>query len=163
MGAATNWKLTIYGSNTNTATGTTPDAYKMRTCAITALTAATSVAAFIIKPEAKPEVTAEKITDIGGDEIGFLTRRGTFNVQSYPYTYDATSAVDLQDLDDLVALANVATDYDHLYIRIDAGSRTYPSTTGTVYPVTVSSWDEALNTQQGTRQLSVVFAHKQRS
>lgn len=163
MAANTNWKITLYGSNTATATGTTPDAYKMRTCAITALTAATSASAFIIKPEAKPEITAEKLTDIGGDEIGFLTRRGTFSVLSYPFTYDATSAADLQDLDDLVTFANTATDYDHLYIRITAGSRTYPSTTGTVYPVTITSWDESLNTQQGTRQLSVVFAHKQRS
>lgn len=163
MPAATNWKLTLYGSNTNTATGSTPDGYKMRTCAITALTAATSASAFIIKPEAKPEFTAEKVTDVGGDEIGFLTRRGVFNVESYPFRYDATSQTDLQDIDDLVALANVASDYKHLYVRIEAGSRTYPSTAGTVYPVTISSWDESVNTQQGTRQLSVVFAHKQRS
>lgn len=163
MGAALNWKLTLYGSNTNTATGTTPDAYKMRTCAITALTSAVTATAFIIKPEAKPEFTAEKVTDVGGDEIGYLTRRGVFNVESYPFKYDATSAADLQDIDDLVALANVASDYKHLYVRIEAGSRTYPSTSGTVYPVTITSWDEAVNTQQGTRSLSVVFAHKQRS
>lgn len=163
MGANSKWKITLYGSSVNTATGTTPDAYKMRTCAITALTAATSAAAFIVKPEAKPEITAEKVTDIGGDEIGFLTRRGTFSVLSYPFNYDAQSAADLQDIDDLVTLANVATENKHLYIRIEAGSRTYPSSTGTVYPVTISSWDEQLNTQQGTRSLSVVFAHKQRS
>jgi hypothetical protein len=163
MSARSNWKVTVYGSSVNTAAGTTPDAYGMRTCAITALTAATSATYYIVKPEAKPEVTAEEITDVGGEAVSYVTRRGTFNILSFPFSYAATSAVDLQDIDDLVTVAGVATGQKHLYIRIEGGSRTWPSTSGTVYPVTLRSWDESLNVQQGNRTLAAVFAHKYRS
>jgi hypothetical protein len=163
MSAKSNWKVTVYGSAVNTTPGTTPDAYGMRTCAITALTSATSATYYIVKPEAKPEVNAEEITDVGGEAVSYVTRRGTFNIQSFPFSYAATSAADLQDIDDLVTIAGVATGQKHLYIRIEGGSRTWPSTAGTAYPVTLRSWDESLNVQQGNRTLAAVFAHKYRS
>jgi len=163
MGARSNWKVTLYGSAVNTAPGITPDAYGMRTVAVSALTTPVTATFYIVKPEAKPEIEAETITDVGGEAVSYVTRRGTFNVQSFPFSFDATSASDLQDLDDLVTVAGVATGQKHLYVRIEAGSRTYPSTSATAYPVTLRSWDESLNTQQGTRTLSVVFAHKYRS
>lgn len=162
MPADTNWTLTLYGTTTAATVGTTPDAYNMRTVATSAI-AVFSKEIFILKPEHKPEITSEPITDVGGNEIAFVTRRGTFDVQSYPFRYDATADPAEQDLDDLIFLADIASEYPHLYIRIKAGTRTYPSTAGTAYPVTIRSWDESLNVQQGTRALSVQFAHKIRS
>lgn len=165
MAGDTSWTLTLYGTTSAAAVGTTPDAYNMRTAAITALTAlgAVSREVYILKPEHKPEITSEPITDIGGNEIAFVTRRGIFDVQSYPFQYTPTTDTAEQDLDDLIGLADVVSEYPHLYVRIKAGPRTYPSTTGTVYPVTVRSWDESLNVQQGNRTLAVQFAHKVRS
>lgn len=163
MGANVNWKLTVYGSSVNTTAGTTPDAYDMRTVAITALTSPTTASVFIVGPQARPEITAEEIVDVGGDAIGYVTRRGVFEVVAFPALYDATSEADAQDIDDLVALADVVASSDNLYIRIDAGSRTYPSTTGTVYPVTVRDWNEQVNFSAGTRTLTVNFAHKNKS
>lgn len=162
MPADSQWTLTLYGTTTAATVATTPDAYNMRTAAITALGTYLKEV-FILKPEHKPEITSEAITDVGGNEIAFVTRRGTFDVQSYPFAYTGTTATDEQDLDDLIQLADIVSEYPNLYVRIKAGSRTYPSTTGTAYPVTVRSWDEALNVQQGNRTLSVQFAHKIRS
>lgn len=161
MAGDVNWKLILYGNPTAVAVGTTPDAYNMRTAATTLLLLSREM--FILKPEHKPEITSEPITDIGGNEIAFVTRRGIFDVQSYPFTYAGTTSPTEQDLDDLIALADVVSEYPNLYIRILAGERTYPSTAGTAYPVTVRSWDESLNVQQGNRTLSVQFAHKIRS
>ena len=163
MAANPKWKLTLYGSNTMTTAGVTPDAYAMRTIATSSLTTPASASIFIIKPEVKPEITAEQIEDVGGDAVSYAQRRGTFNVASFPFNYDATSATDLQDIDDLVTFADVATDYKYLYLRIDAGSRTYPATAGTVYPVTIRNWEESVNSEYGTRSLSVVFAHRHKS
>jgi len=163
MPANAKWKLTLYGSNTMTAAGSTPDAYAMRTIAISSLTSSANAPIFIAKPEVKPEITAEEITDVGGDAISYTVRRGTFNVESFPFNFDATGATDLQDIDDLVTFAGIATGYKYLYLRIDAGSRTYPSTAATVYPVVIRSWEETVNSQFGTRTLSVVFAHRHKS
>ena len=162
MPASNKWKLTIYGSNTMTTAGSTPDAYAMRTIAISSLTSAVNASIFIVKPEVKPEMEAEEIVDVGGDAVSYVNRRGTFNVQSFPFNYDATSDTLLQDIEDLIAFTAIVTGYKYLYIRIDAGSRTYPSTASTVYPVTIRDWEESINTQFGTRTLDVTFAHRHR-
>lgn len=161
MAARTNWKLTLYGTNTKLAAGVTPDAYGMTTVNIASLTTPVTTAVFILAPEMKPDITSEIIEDIGGEQIGYVQRRGTFTVESYPFNYDATSDPLLQDIDDLTALANNATDKRYLYVRIEGGSRSYPAS-GSAYPVTIESWEEAINKEFGTRTLTLGLRHREK-
>lgn len=161
MAARNNWKLTLYASNTRLASGVTPDAYGMTTVTIASITAPTTASIFIIKPEVKPEITPEMIEDVGGERITFLQRRGTMNVQSYPFNYDATSDPFQQDMDDLISFANAATGKQYLHVRIEGGSRSYPAA-GYAYPVVIDSWEESINSEAGTRTLDVVLKHRER-
>lgn len=161
MAARNNWKMTLYASNTRLAAGVTPDAYGMTTVTIASITTPTTTSIFIIKPEVKPEITPEMIEDIGGERMVFLQRRGTMNVQSYPFNYDATSNPLGQDIDDLVTFANTVTEKQYLYARIEGGSRSYPAA-GSAYPVVIESWEESINSEAGTRTLDIVLKHRER-
>lgn len=157
MGASSNWKATLYGSNTDTAAATLDTTYQAYTCLISSLTSAVSASWFITGPQYTPEVETNVLTDVNGNSVGFARRVATFDVISWPFTYDATSASDAQDLDDYVTLTNIMTGYKYLYLRIDGGSRSYPAA-GSVYPVVIDgSPSTNIDFARGTRSVTIRF------
>lgn len=163
MGALTTWKATLYGSNTDTAATTFDTIYQGYMLPISSLTAAANVSWFITGPQLTLQFDTNVLQDVSGDAVGFLRRRLEFEIVSWPFDYNATSATDAQDLDDYVTVTNLLATYKYFYLRIDGGSRSYPSA-GNVYPVVVSdSPTTNINFDQGTRQLVIRFRHRRAS
>lgn len=159
MPAVSNWTLTLYGSNTDSATTGTDAVYGLPYLATPAGLANKTI--YILKPQFDFEVETEILEDISGTRIGFGSRRAKFNIESYPFSYEATAVTLEQDIDDIVALADIL-DYRYLFARVDGGSRTYPAI-GYVYPVTVSNWSTQINAQYGTRIVSIELQHRKRA
>jgi hypothetical protein len=157
MGALTTWKATLYGSNTDTAAATLDTTYKAYYCAVSALTAAASASWFIIAPQYEPSVETNTLQDVNGASIGFQRRVATFEIVSWPFRYDATSLSDDQDLDDWVSVTEIMASYKYLYLKIDGGTRSYPSGAN-VYPVVIDSAPSTnRNFAAGTRTVTVRF------
>ena len=162
MAAKSNWTMTLYGSDTDTATSGTDATYGGAYVAISALTSATNKSVYIIAPQWDYVFNTEVLEDISGNRIGFSTRRIAFDIETYPFTYNATSLPLEQDIEDLIALATVINGKKFHYLRVDGGSRAYPAATY-VYPVTLTGWSTAINKEYGTRTLNLTFEHRSRS
>lgn len=160
MAAKSNWTLTIYGSATDHATTANDPVYGMPYLATPAGLANKTI--YILQPQFDFAFETETLEDVSGDRIGYQNKRGTFNIETYPFKYDATAAALEQDIDDAVAFADILSDYRYLFARIDAGSRAYPAT-GYVYPVTLAQWSSSINAQYGTRTYSIQLEHRKRS
>lgn len=160
MPAKSTWTLTIYGSSTDHATTGNDPVYGMPYLATPA--GLTNKTVYILKPQFDFEFDTDFIEDISGNRIGFQSKRGVFEIESYPFYYNATALTLEQDLDDLFTLADVISDHAFLFARIDGGSRTYPQT-GYVYPVTVANWSNTINAQFGSRTLSLTLEHRKKS
>jgi len=162
MPAKSNWTMTLYGSNTDTATTTTDATYGGAIMLISALTTATSKSVYILAPQFDYVFNTGTLEDVSGTVIGFTTRRIQFQIETYPFSYDATAVTLEQDMEDMIALLNIIRDFKYLYLRVDGGSRAYPAATY-VYPVTLTSNNTAINKQFGNRTLTLTFEHRKRS
>ena len=160
MPAKSNWTLTLYGSATDHATTGNDPTYGMPYLATPAGLASKTI--YILKPQFDWSFETETIEDISGTRLGYPNKRGAFNVESYPFKYDATALTLEQDLDDANALADISSDYRYLFARIDGGSRSFPAS-GYVYPVTIAAWGSSINAQYGTRILAITLEHRKRS
>lgn len=157
MGASSAWKATLYGSNTDTAAATLDTTYQAYTCLISALTASVSASWFITGPQYQPEIETNILTDVNGNSIGFARRVATWEIISWPFMYDATSATDAQDLDDYVTITNLIATYKYLYLRIEGGTRSYPAS-GSVYPVVLDGAPSTnIDFARGTRSVTMRF------
>jgi hypothetical protein len=162
MPAKSNWTMTLYGSDTDTATTATDATYGGATLLISALTTPTSKSVYILAPQFDYVFNTGTLEDVSGSVLGFTDRRIQFQIETYPFSYDATAVTLEQDMEDLIALANIVKDKDYLYLRVDGGSRAYPAATY-VYPVTLTAWNTAINKQFGNRTLTLTFEHRKRS
>jgi hypothetical protein len=162
MPAKSNWTMTLYGSNTDTATTTSDATYGGAMMLISALTTATNKSVYILAPQFDYVFNTGTLEDVSGTVIGFTTRRIQFQIETYPFSYNATSVSLEQDMDDMITLLNIIRDFKYLYLRVDGGSRAYPAATY-VYPVTLTSNNTAINSQYGNRRLTLTFQHRKRS
>lgn len=162
MPAKSNWTMTLYGSNTDTATTATDATYGGATLLISALTTPSNKSVYILAPQFDYVFDTGTLEDVSGTVLGFTDRRIQFQIETYPFSYDATAVTLEQDMEDLIALANIVKDKDYLYLRVDGGSRAYPAATY-VYPVTLTAWNTAINKQFGNRTLTLTFEHRKRS
>lgn len=159
MPAVSTWQLTMYGANTDSATTGTDAVYGLPYLATPAGLASKSI--YILKPQFDYEFETDVLQDVSGTRIGYQNRRAKFNIESYPFSYEATATSLEQDMDDIVALADIF-DYKYLFARIEGGSRSYPAS-GYVYPVTLASWSTQINAQYGTRIVSIELQHRKRA
>jgi hypothetical protein len=164
MPAKSNWTMTLYGSNTDTATipATVDATYGGALMLISSLTTATNKSVYILAPQFDYVFNTGTLEDVSGTVIGFTTRRIQFQIETYPFSYDATSVTLEQDMEDMITLLNIIRDFKFLYLRVDGGSRAYPAATY-VYPVTLTSNNTAINKQFGNRTLTLTFEHRKRS
>ena len=153
--AITEWQLIIYAANQDSGASTAYNDVALST--IAGYSGYTTTAIYIIKPEPNWINEFAGITDVSGATFGKTTRRRAFNVESYPFRFDAGGT---QDLDDIDTLSNVIDGKPYVWARVLAGSRTYPGTTNTAHPVNITSWGETLNTQAGTRKLNLTIEHR---
>lgn len=160
MPALSTWTLTIYGSNTDVATTGNDPTYGMPYLATPGGAASKTV--YILKPQFDFTFTTEVLEDISGTRIGYQNKRGVWDIETYPFSYNATAAALEQDLDDAFALAEIISDYRYLFARIDGGSRAMPAS-GYVYPVTIAGWSSSIAAQYGTRTISIQLEHRKRS
>lgn len=160
MPAKSNWTLTVYGSSVDHATTGNDAVYGMPYLATPVGLASKSV--YILQPQFDYTFNTDVLEDISGQRIGYQNKRGVFNIETFPFKYDATAVALEQDIEDAVALAEILSDYRYLFARVDAGSRTYPAV-GYVYPVTIAGWSATINAQYGTRTYSIQLEHRKRS
>lgn len=160
MPAKSTWTVTVYGSNTDYATTGDDAVYGMPYLATPV--GLTSKAVYILKPQFDFDFETDVLEDISGTRLGYQSKRGKFNIETYPFAYNATALPLEQDMDDMIALANVLSDFKYLFARIDGGSRAYPAT-GYVYPVTIAGWSTSINAAAGTRTVTFELQHRKRS
>lgn len=153
--AIADWQLIIYAADSDSGAGTAYNDVALST--ISGYTGYTTTAIFIVKPEANWLFEFAGISDISGATFGKTSRRRAFNVESYPFRFNAGGT---QDLDDIDTLANVINNKPYIWARLLAGSRTYPNTTNTAHPVNVTQWAEQVNAQAGTRRLNLTLEHR---
>jgi hypothetical protein len=161
MPAKSNWTMTLYGSDTDTTTTATDATYGGATLLISALTTPTSKSVYILAPQFDYVFNTGTLEDVSGTVLGFTNRRIKFDIETYPFSYDATAVSLEQDMEDLITVANIIKDKKFLYLRVDGGSRAYPAATY-VYPVTLTSWNTSINKQYGNRSMTFSFEHRKR-
>lgn len=132
-----NWVATFYRADTDLATA----AYTQTP--VTALpTAAVSTTAFIVAPANSKAYEAELLTDVSGWIETQGTVRDTFEVEIYPYNYDAAT---VPDLDDWETLIDWLTEKKKLWVTMQGGTRRYPATAGYVMPIVIEGVSESVN------------------
>lgn len=155
--ALTDWQLIIYAATQDSGAGTAYDT--VSTATIAGYTGYVTASIYIVKPEWHRVVESNTIADVSGATFGKARFRKAWNIESYPFRYDAGGT---QDLDDIETLADAIDGKPYLWARILGGTRTYPSTSSTAHPVNLISWDESLNLDAGTRRLNLVLEHRYR-
>lgn len=131
------WVATFYRADSDLATA----AYTQ--CPVTALpTTHASTTAFIVAPSNQKAYEAELLTDVSGWIETQGTVRDTFELELYPYQYEAGTN---PDLDDWEALIDWLTEKPKLWVSMQGGTRRYPSTASTVMPVVIESVSESVN------------------
>ena len=161
MAAKSNWTLTLYGSDTDTATTGTDATYGGATVLISSLTSTTSKSVYILAPQFDYAFDTITLDDVSGTKLAYTTRRPKFDIETYPFAYNATAVTLEQDMEDLIALANIIQSKDYLYLRVDGGSHAYPAATY-VYPVVLTQWATSVNKQFGNRTMTLSFEHRKR-
>lgn len=162
MPAKSNWTMTLYGTTVDASTTGTDSTYGGAYVATSALTTPSSKAVYILAPQFDYNFETGTLQDVSGDVLGFTTRRIKFDIETYPFAYNATAVTLEQDMDDLITLANIIKDKTFLFLRVDGGSRAYPAA-NYVYPVTLTSWSTSINKEYGTRTVTLSFEHRKRS
>lgn len=156
--ALSDWQATIYVATADPGAGTPYDT--LATSTISGYAGYTTTAIFILKPQATWNMDTAIVSDVSGTQFGKAQRRRVFNVESYPFRYDAGGT---QDLDDVDTFANLIDGAAYMWLRITGGTRTWPSTSATAHPVICTGWSEQINAQAGTRTLNVTFEHRYRT
>jgi len=144
------WKITFYRANADLAT-TSYTEVPITTLASYASYAATS--AYIVAPQKTKDVVGEILTDVSGWQDGVQSVRDVFDVELFPYKYDA-SATD-PDLDDWEALLDWLNAKPKLWISIQGGSRTYPATATNAHPIVIESVSESVNRSAGVHNVNL--------
>lgn len=162
MAGNSSWQMFLYAANADTSS----TAYD--TVAASSLTSLSGYSAItssfpggscpILAPAEDAEFQTSTLVDIGGGTIGTANRRTIWNVECWPFQFDASST--LTDLDDYFALSDGITGKKYLWVKFTAGSRTSPTTSGHVYPVVLDSWQGSINKEYGTRGLTLAFRHR---
>jgi hypothetical protein len=142
------WKITFYRANVDSAT-TSYTEVPVSTLASYASYAATT--AYILAPQKTKDVVGELLTDVSGWQDGIVSVRDVFDVELYPYKYDA-SATD-PDLDDWEALLDWLNAKPKLWVSIQGGSRTYPATATNAHPIVIESVSESVNRSAGVHNV----------
>lgn len=164
MAAKSNWTMTLYANATDVVPSTSDPTYGGGYVLISSLTSPSSKTIYILAPQFDYTFNTTTLEDVGGDRVGYTTRRIKFDIESYPFSYNATSVTLEQDVEDLIAVANLIDNSAkrYLYLRIDGGSRAYPAATY-VYPVTLTNWSTSINKQYGNRIVTFSFEHRERN
>ena len=155
--ALSEWQAIIYAATEDPGAGTAYDT--LSTATIAGYTGYATASIYILKPEGTWAFDTAIITDVSGSQFGKAQRRRVFNIESYPFRYDAGGTQDLDDIDTFAAVIDGAP---YLWVRILGGSRTYPSTASTAHPVICTGWAEQLNVEAGTRRVNVNLEHRYR-
>ena len=152
------WKVTLYAATTDTSTSAYDTVGTSTIAALGATYAYTTASFYITAPRATWSVESSALQDISGARRGTSSRRRVFAVESFPFAYN-NGAGD-QDIDVIDQVAEIIDSRTFLWARFEGGSRTWPSTSATAHPVTVTEWSEESNDDAGTRRLSVNFEHR---
>jgi hypothetical protein len=156
--AASNWKVTLYAANTDTASTTYDTVATSNIAALGASFAYTTTTFFITGSRATWEIESSSLEDISGSRRGTSSRRRVFEIESFPFAF--TNNAGDQDIDVIDQIAEIVDSRSFLWARVEAGSRTYPSTSATAHPVVVNGWEESINDDAGTRHLTLSLAHR---
>lgn len=164
MAAKSNWTMTLYANATDVVPSTSDATYGGGHVLISSLTSPSTKTIYILAPQFDYTFNTTTLEDVSGDRVGYTTRRIKFDIESYPFAYNATAVTLEQDIEDLIAVANLIDNSAkrYLYLRIDGGSRAYPAATY-VYPVTLTSWSTSINKQFGNRIVTFSFEHRERN
>lgn len=164
MAAKSNWTMTLYANATDVTPTTSDGTYGGGHVLISSLTSPSTKTIYILAPQFDYTFNTTTLEDVSGDRVGYTTRRIKFDIESYPFAYNATAVTLEQDIEDLIAVANLIDNSAkrYLYLRIDGGSRAYPAATY-VYPVTLTSWSTSINKQFGNRIVTFSFEHRERN
>jgi hypothetical protein len=156
--AASNWKVTLYAANTDTASTTYDTVATSNIAALGTTFAYTTASFFITGSRATWEIESSSLEDISGSRRGTSSRRRVFEIESFPFAF--TNNAGDQDIDVIDQIAEIVDSRSFLWARVEAGSRTYPSTSATAHPVVVNGWEESINDDAGTRRLTLSLAHR---
>lgn len=151
-----NWKITFFGCATDYATVAYTQVAKTTLAAYTGIASTT---AYIIAPQKTKDIQSEMLTDISGWESGTFTIRDKFDVELYPYNYNAGTE---PDLDDWETLSSWLASKSVLWASIEAGSRNYPSSILNAVPVNLEAIGEAVNRTAGTHNVTLTLRSKSR-
>lgn len=152
------WKVTLYAATTDTATTAYDTVATSNIAALGVTYSYTTTSFYITGPRATWDIESSSLEDISGSRRGTSSRRRVFEVESYPFAFN-NNAGD-QDIDVIDQVAEIIDTRTFLWCRIDAGTRTYPSTASTAHPVTVTGWEESINDDAGSRRLTLSLAHR---
>lgn len=141
------WQATFYRADTDLTT------VPYTQCLVSVLpTTHASTTAYIVAPSNIKVYEGEDLVDVSGWIESTGTVRDTFEVELYPYNYNATDTPDLDDWDTLV---DWLTEKKKLWVSMQGGSRRYPSTANYVMPVVIESISESVNKAAGNHAVTL--------
>ena len=149
----TTWKVDFYKATTDPATS----AYDTLALATIAGYSGYATATMYITSSGQDWEFGTNIFEAAGGALLNRPRvRKVWSLQSQPYTFVGGTDPDLDDLDTIKGvLAGSA-----LWMRVTAGSRTYPSTASTAHPIIITGWSTQRNDDAGTRRVTITAQHK---
>jgi len=152
-----NWTLTLTGADADPNTSAYDEVTTANIITANGYTNNTAVTVYITQPKFKWAYSQAEFVGSDSSVRKLTVRRKTWEVECFPFTYDAGTSPDLDDIDTLSAV--LAKNY--LWVNIQAGGRNYPSTTTKSHPVTFDGdTKDAINVNSGRRGLTITLEHR---
>jgi len=154
MAALSNWVMHLYKSDVDPLSAT-----RYSTVAIATLAGYTgyeTMATYITRSGKGYEGEPAILEDILSSVFGSFSSTLIFRVKCWPFSFNAGSQPDLDDLDDL---RDFVEGEQFLWARFVAGSRNQPSATE-AYPILITGFGDSVNESSGTHGLELGLRHK---
>jgi len=154
MAAKANWVAHWYKANVDTGMATPYSTVPVSTVA--GYSGVTNMDSYITQSGIGYDGEAAITKDVSGSTFGSFSSTLIFRVKMWPYSFNASSQ---PDLDDLETLRDFFQNARYLWVRFDVGSRQQPSATD-LFPVVITSFNDAVNESSGTHSLEMQLQHK---
>ena len=154
MTPKSNWVATFYKSTNDTSTTSYTEIATTTVTGFSGYVGATGSGGvptvYLVAPQKTKDYSQETLEDVGGWITSNGQLRDKFDMELWPFLFTDGSDPDLTDWETLAAWLAGAT---HLWVKITAGTRSYPTDTSKVHPVVIDAISESLNKTAGTHNV----------
>lgn len=156
MAAKSNWVMHLYKASVDTGYATPYSTVAIST--ISGYSGYSTMDTYITRSGIGYTGESSLLTDVNSSTFGSFNSTMIFRVKCWPFTFDAGSQ---PDIDDLKTLRDFLQGARFLWARFNAGSRDQPTST-TAYPIVITGFSESVNESSGTHGLELEILHKYR-